>query len=90
MSFKNVTDCPIDAPEDPYGTYANAIRLTSDGGEVLIDFCVYSQNENRARVISRVRVAQAFLPIILQKIEQDLNRSATDKLIVMPAVGGTN
>lgn len=93
MAFKNVTDCPIDAPEDPYGAYSNAIRLSSDGNDVLIDFCVYSETENRARVVSRVRVAQAFLPVILQKIEHDLNLSVpghVDKLFVMPAVRGNN
>ena len=93
MAFKNVTDCPIDLPEDPYGSYANAIQLSSDGNEILIDFCVYSETENRARVVSRVRVAQAFLPIILQKIEHDLQLTSPKnlaQLFVMPPVGGSN
>jgi len=90
MPYKNV-DCPVEGPEaDPYGTFSNAIKVSLDGSEVLIDFCVYSEAENRARVVSRVRVSQDFLPIIHQKIGQDLNLSTIPVLFVMPPVNGTN
>lgn len=91
MAYKNV-ECPVDEPdEDFYGTFSNAIRLQLDGQEILIDFCVWSETANRARVVSRVRVAQDFLPIIHQKIGQDLNLSdGAPMLFVMPPVQGTN
>ena len=66
MSFKNV-DCPIDPPNgDPFGEFSNALRITEDGGQIILDFCVYSESENRARVVSRVRVGKDFIPIIHQ------------------------
>ena len=94
MAFKNI-DCPIEGPlEDLYGSYANAIKLTADGSEVLIDFCVYSAAENRARVVSRIRVALAFLPIIHAKIGRDLDLSDLSEgkhvVYMMPAVSGDN
>jgi hypothetical protein len=92
VTFKNI-DCEIEGPlEDPYGSYSNAIKLTADGTEVLIDFCVYSAAENRARVVSRIRVAIDFLPIIHEKIGRDLNLSDLSDggsvLFMMPQVGG--
>lgn len=91
MSYKNV-DCPVDEPDaDFYGTFANAIRLQLDGQEILIDFCVWSEANNRARVVSRVRVSQDFLPVIHQKIGQDLNLTdGMPMLFVMPPVLGHN
>lgn len=93
MAYKNV-DCPVEGPaEDPYGTFSNAIQLSVDGAEVLIDFCVYSEAENKAVVVSRVRVSQDFLPIIHQKIGQDLRvveQEDKSLLFVMPPLGGMN
>jgi len=57
---------------DPYGTFANSFRIIQDGSEILLDFCVYSEQENRARVVSRVRVSLDFLPFIHQKIGSNL------------------
>ena len=88
MAYKNV-DCLVDAGEDPYGTFANAIQLSLDGSEVLIDFCVYSATENTARVVSRVRVSQEFLPVIHQKIGLDLNVQDEEPIwFLMSAVNG--
>jgi hypothetical protein len=91
LDYKNV-DCPVDEPEeDFYGTFANAIRLKADGQEILIDFCVWSEAQNRARVVSRVRVSQDFLPIIHQKIGHDLNLTdGRPILFVMPPVQGNH
>jgi hypothetical protein len=88
VSHKNV-DCLVDTGDDPYGTFANAIQLSLDGSEVLIDFCVYSATENTARVVSRVRVAQEFLPVIHQKIGLDLNvKDAEPIWFLLPTVSG--
>lgn len=91
MAYKNV-HCDVEDPEDLYGTFANSFRITQDGSEILLDFCVYSERENRARVVSRVRVSAEFLPIIHQKIgsslKVDLGEGTT--LFVMPRVVGNN
>jgi hypothetical protein len=91
VAYKNV-DCPVDPPSESevYGTFANAIKLTVDGSEVLIDFCLYSEEAHRAQVVSRVRVSQDFLPIIHQKIGQDLNLPPDGRpvLFVLPPVEG--
>ena len=87
--MKNVT-CPIDnATTDPYGAFANAIRLSADGLEVLLDFCVYSEIENRARVVSRVRVSREFLHIIQNKIGLAISppkEGEFQDLLVMPPI----
>jgi hypothetical protein len=90
-SYKNL-DCPVDELEgDLYGTFANAFRLRVDGQEVLVEFCVWSESQNRARVVSRVRVAQDFLPVVHQVIGQSLNLSdGPPMLFVMPPVQGNN
>ena len=67
MGFKNVS-CTVEGLPDPFGEFANALRLVEDGSEVLIDFCLYSQSDNAARVVSRVRVSQEFLGVIQEKI----------------------
>lgn len=77
MPYKNV-QCDVENPEDPYGTFANSFRVDQDGSEVILDFCVYSKRDNRARVVSRVRVALDFLPIIHQKIGNSLQVPSED------------
>ncbi len=65
--------CPVDPPEkDLLGVYANSLRLTNDGADVLLDFCLYSESEDRAQVKSRVRVSPDFLRVILSKIQDSL------------------
>jgi len=87
--FKNV-NCEVVGPEDPFGTFSNAIRLSADGGEVLIDFCQYSEADNRARVVSRVRVHRDFLATIQHKIGYAVAPQDGDPpvVFVMPPVGG--
>jgi len=87
-------DCPVEPPSgDPYGEFANALRISLDGGQILLDFCVYSESENTARVVSRVRVSKDFIPIIHQKIGASFSLtpdSELSTLFVMPAVLGSN
>jgi len=71
MSFKEL-DCSVDSGEDLFGQFANALRLTLDGSEALLDFCVYSEAEDCAKVVSRVRVSVDFLPVISEKINSSL------------------
>lgn len=88
-SHKNVS-CPVDDPTDLFGVFANAIRLRSDGPDVLVDFCVYSSTENRARVVSRIRVQRSFLPTIQEKIANAVPGLVREEaILVMPLLGET-
>jgi hypothetical protein len=93
VAFKNI-ECPISGPvEDPFGEFANAFRLSVDGAEILLDFCVYSEAENTARVVSRVRVSKDFLPVIVQKIGRSFKapvEGIPTSLFVMPPIAGPN
>ncbi len=91
VAFQDVA-CPVEDPQDVFGTFANAIRLTSDGAEVLLDFCLYSAADNCARVVSRVRVHRDFLATIQHKIG---NARAPQEgepavLFIMPPVSGVS
>jgi len=90
MSTKNVT-CPVDTQGD-YGSYANAFRIMQDGNDVVLDFCIYSEQDNAARVVSRVRVPPTFLSVILSRL-QDAMQVPCDTnghLYVMPEIKGLN
>lgn len=44
------------------GTFANAFRMLPDSGdEFLLDFCVYTQQEGEATVVSRLRIHKTLL-----------------------------
>ena len=83
MSHKNVI-CTVDAPSNPFGEFANSFRISQDGSEVLLDFCVYSELEKIARVVSRVRVSLEFLPAIHQKIGASLSVGEGSLILLMP------
>ena len=77
--------CTIDPPEkDPLGVYSNALRLSVDGSEILLDFCLYSETEDRAKVVSRIRVPPDFLAVISKKIEDSLTPTSTSPMIFVP------
>ena len=90
MSHKTV-DCPVHA-EEPFGVFANAFRLSSDGAEILLDFCVYSETENQAKVVSRVRISSGFLTTIHKKISEAFKKPGKSRgsLIVFPEIKGIN
>ena len=88
MSHKTV-DCPVEV-NDPYGSFANAFRITIDGSEVLLDFCLYSSELNRAKVVARVRIATGFLGTIHNRIGNSLNRKNNSGLFVFPEIKGLN
>ena len=79
MSEKPVhlnVDCPIDPPTDEFGEFANSFRYIVDGNEVLLDFCIYSARDNKARVVSRVRIPQELFPVILKRLSFGLTPDA--------------
>lgn len=69
MVSKNVL-CDVKNSETNFGVYANAFRVLFDGAEVLLDFCIYSESEGIAEVVSRVRVSETFLEVIIERIKK--------------------
>ena len=65
-------ECPVIIPDIcQVGEYANAFRIMPEGNnEVVLDFCVYSEAENRATVVCRIRVSRAFLPNIRNRLRE--------------------
>lgn len=56
-----------------FGDFANAFRLVPEGGpECFLDFCVYSAQEEKAQVVSRVRVHRSFLPILHARLQKEM------------------
>lgn len=67
--------CPVVFDSDAlrFGEFANAFRvMTNPDGETVIDFCIYSANDNIAKVVARVRVARAFLSLLDVRIGEAL------------------
>jgi hypothetical protein len=70
--------------EAKMGDYANAFRiLPEDGNMVLLDFCVYSKQENTAKVVSRLRVPVSFLATIKNRLGEVLTEKPIEKPIVV-------
>ncbi len=67
MNSKNVM-VEVTNSNTNFGVYANAFRILFDGAEVLLDFCIYSEAEGIAKVVSRIRVAETFLEVITERI----------------------
>ena len=83
-------DCPVDEP-DSFGTYANAFRVVQDGADIVLDFCVYSEQHNKARVVSRIRVTSVFLKVILSRLlEATGGRLPGNLLYIMPESNSVN
>lgn len=80
--------CTLEGPPDPFGDFANAFRMTADGSEILLDFCVYSAEENTARVVSRVRVTADFLRTMRQKIDSSFKPNLPGEVLLMPPIPG--
>ncbi len=66
MDTKTIS-CPVDTQDD-YGVYANAFRVMQDGSDAILDFCIYSESENQARTVCRVRVPPSFLKVVLARL----------------------
>tara|TARA_Y100000310_G_scaffold340275_2_gene435444 strand:- start:2225 stop:2524 length:300 start_codon:yes stop_codon:yes gene_type:complete len=99
MMTRNI-HCPVEMQEDAvYGEYANAFRILVDGPDAILDFCVYSEETNKARVVSRLRVAKDFIGVIMARLGQDVKASISENAVVgssesvlfmMPTVEGDN
>ena len=55
------------------GQFANAFRIMEDGnGESFLDFLVYSEREQKAHVVFRIRVRNSFIPCIRDRLSSAL------------------
>lgn len=89
MSTKTIT-CPVDTQGD-YGVYANAFRVMQDGSDAVLDFCIYSEQDNAAKTVSRVRVPPSFLSVILSRLREAVEITDNEgKLYIMPELKGSN
>jgi len=92
MKSKNV-ECGVDSGTNLYGEYANAFRIMVDGPDAILDFCVYSEQDNSAVVVSRIRVHPNFLPVVLERLQQSLTLHDTPnvgRIYLMPELEGDN
>jgi len=64
----------VEVPADlATGTFSNAFRVVEEAGpDCFLDFLVYSANEQRAKVVSRVRVRRAFIDAVRETLEDAL------------------
>jgi len=69
-------DCEVLGEVGDFGEYSNAVRVVRDGDDFLLDFCVYSNLEKRARLMSRIRVHQSFLSVIIERLAEELPGNA--------------
>ena len=71
MSETKTIKCPVESPE-AYGEYANAFRILSAGGsDLFLDFCVYSEQSHKAKVVARVRCRPEFLTVMMDRLQTD-------------------
>jgi len=73
MDVKNIEDVEI-SPK------ANAFRVLDDGNgaSCFLDFLEYSQEKNKARVLSRIHINRGFLLIILDRLNLSLKEITED------------
>lgn len=91
MATKTIS-CPVDTQGD-YGVYANAFRIMQDGPDAVLDFCIYSEQNQAAKTVSRVRVPPSFLAVVLKRLQSAVEVSVQDgedTLYIMPSVQGMN
>ena len=65
-------DCEITFLEGgQFGHFANAFRVVDDtGSDCFLDFLLYNYLENRAVIVSRVKIAKDFIPSIKLRLSE--------------------
>ena len=85
---KKQVHCEIVIPKHRrHGTYANAFRVLPDGGEFLLDFLIYTQQENSAVVVSRVRLSPNVLAAVKDRLSTFMSEAGKDPSPVFLAKG---
>jgi len=72
--------CRVKPPRKKAGVFANAVRILPDGDELLLDFCVFSQQDQQADVVSRLRIHKSLLPQLQQRIAEVLKAPGMGEL----------
>lgn len=78
----NTINCDVVVPQNvQFGEFANAFRIeaTGSGAECFLDFCVYSAENNVAKVVARVRVHSTFLHIMQERLGAALRDISGDE-----------
>lgn len=67
-------DCPVDVEaEQEFGIFANAFRVVETKERSVLEFFVYSSAvEGKALLVGNVPVRKAFLPVIRDRIDEQL------------------
>lgn len=71
--MSDTIDCPVElrAGVSKFGIFANAFRVVPEAGqECFLDFCVYSAQEERAEVVSRIRIHRSFMAVLRERLSQ--------------------
>lgn len=81
VSTRNIS-CTIHVPKDSkLGSYSNAFRILPDSeGEYLLDFLLYSEIEEEATVVARVRMSHDVLKMVGSQL--DLVLKQEEKFLV--------
>jgi hypothetical protein len=74
-------NCEVKVPQSQrFGSFANAFRVIQDAGqEYLLDFLVYSDTEQSAKVVARLRVYAPMLPAIRDRLASTMKEVAAKK-----------
>ncbi len=86
MTKDKRVEVPVDLPRGlETGVFANAFRVMPDTGETFfLDFLAYSAGDNRARVVSRVRVHSSFLQAVRDRLSSVMQEQPGEKLLTFP------
>ena len=77
-------DCEVVVPKDVvFGAFANAVQVVPDGDDLFLDFCVYSEREALAKVVSRVRIHRTFLSEITARLQEEASSLGVPRVIVL-------
>lgn len=81
-------ECEVDFKGHPtVGEYANAFRVLPDvatDDDFFLDFLIYSEDEKKAFLVSRVRVRKDFLPAIQVRLGEALQEIGPNLQVVLP------
>lgn len=67
----------IELPANLTPTYANAAMVSQTHSEIILDFIQVMPNDPRARIVSRVVLTPSNAKLLMQALEQNLERYET-------------
>ena len=81
-------ECEVDFRGSPaIGEYANAFRVVPDAAtddDFFLDFLVYSDEDSKAYLVSRVRIRKDFLGAIQARLGEALEEIAPNAQVIIP------